>query len=491
MYRVYLDWHIISGFKRLENNDDLKGLKELLDKNPNDILIPYSPAHIQDLLKGSENTENIQLIRTDLNLLDEITKQNCIQFDFKKNMAHPTIGSAHLLFDGYYETSQATILHPDYLENLFKDTPFPSMGKLMTTTWKMTPTGIDFKKFEENPESKEIYATYFTRTKESDNMYNLMVDFSEFYSDLNQKPEIYKKMTKIFREVVGIDPKWVSNLKEPLTQLNDILGNSKIGFNFDRLSTIESNAKNELINNNFLKFSLEYAGLDMSGFHPDSLSNKNLFSNFTNDSHHAFYAGHCDYFVSFEKKLLKKAQALYRKYNVETKTMLPSDFIKDISNNLKNSYDASYLINSINKEIEKGYIEEINKHDFKDARMFLYRPQIPILAYFNFLYLKQDKDDRFTIFLRHIYKNFSLFTFYSEIESIVNKLTSLFGIDINNKISFDDDDKEKISNDQWLGRVWWVENFLIQLFYDKLSLGIQLTLEQITDEYLEELKNKH
>lgn len=298
-------------------------------------------------------------------------------------------------------------------------------------------------------------------------------------------------MTKVFRDVAGIDPKWISNLKEPLTQLNDILVNSKFGFDFDRLSTIESNDKNELINNNFLKFSMEYTGLDMSGYHPDSLSNKNLFSNFTNDSHHAFYAGHCDYFVSFEKKLLKKAQALFKKYKVETKTMLPSDFIKDISNNLNDSFDASYLINSINKEIEKGYIDEIKKHDFKDARVFLYRPEIPILAYFNFLYLKQDKNNRFTIFLRHIYKNFSVFTFYSEIESIVNKLSSLLGIDISKKTNFDDDDKEKISNDQWPGRVWWSDNFLIQLTYDQLSLGIQLTLEQITDEYLDEMKKMH
>ncbi len=306
MYRVYLDWNIISGLKNINKAKTIEKLYILLDSNPQNILAPYSPAHIQDLLKGSDKQENIKLIRKDLDFLDIASKQNCIQYDFKNKHAHPTIGSAHILFNSYFETSKESLIDPRYLESSFQDTPFPSLGKLMISAWKLTPVDIDFEKFEEKPEAKELYEKYFKRTKDSNNMYNLMMDFSEFYSDLNQNPGIYKKLIQLFRDQAGIDPKWISNLEEPLGQLDEILLKSKLGFGFEKLSTIEPDEKTEILNNYFMKFSMEYIGLDMSGYHPDSFTKKNLFSNFTNDSHHAFYAAHCDYFVSYEKKCLRK-----------------------------------------------------------------------------------------------------------------------------------------------------------------------------------------
>ncbi len=491
MYRVYLDWNIISALKKVNKAKTIEELNILLDSNPQNILTPYSPAHIQDLLKGSDKQENIELIRKDLDFLDKISKQNCIQFDFKKKYAHPTIGSAHLLFDSYFETNKESFFHPSYLENLFNDTPFPSLGKLMTSAWKLTPVDIDFNKFEENPESKVFYDKYFKKTKESNNMYNLMLDFSEFYSDLNQNPEIYKKLIQIFRDQAGIDPKWISNLNEPLAQLDEILLKSKLGFGFEKLITIEPDEKTEILNNYFMKFSMEYAGLDMSGYHPDSFTKKNLFSNFTNDSHHAFYAAHCDYFVSYEKKLLKKAKAIYDKYKVETKTLLPTDFVDEISYNLKEPFNAQYLFNAINKTLEQGFIDELKEHDYKDSVLLLFRPELPILAYFNFLYLKQDKNNRSTVFLRHIYKNFSGFTFYSEIESIVNKCYAIFGSDVSKREAYNIDDRKNISENNWGGRIWLTDNYLIELTYDELSTGVQLFFEQITDEYLNELKQMH
>jgi len=491
MYRVYLDWNIISALKNFNKTAVIEDLNSLLNDNAQNIITPYSPAHIQDLLKGSDKPENIKLIRNDLDYLDKISNQNCIQFDFIKKYAHPTFGSAHFLFDSYIETRKDSILHPSYLENLYNDTSLPSLGKLMTLAWKMTPVDIDFNKFEENPEVKEFYDKYFKRTKESNNMYNLMVDFSEFYSDLNQNPELYKKLIQIFRDQAGIDPKWISNLKKPLAELDDILLKSKLGFGFEKLSTIEPDEKTEILNNLFMKFSMEYAGLDMSGYHPDSFTKKNLFSNFTNDSHHAFYAAHCDYFVSYEKKLLSKAKAIYDKYKVETKTLIPKEFVAELSQNLGETFDSEYLFNAIKKTIRQGFITVIKEHDYEDSIIGLYRPEVPILAYFNFLYLKQDKNNRSTLFLRHIYKNFSDFTFYTEIESIVNKCFTIFGADVSKREAFNQDDRTNISENKWGGRVWLTESFLIQLTYDELSTGVQLFYEQITNEYLNELKQMH
>lgn len=75
---------------------------------------------------------------------------------------------------------------------------------------------------------------------------------------------------------------------------------------FDKIEELTQSEDNYILRNSMTRYSFEFMLLDMMGLHPDSLSNKNLFSNQINDIHHSFYAAHCDYFVSNEKELLKK-----------------------------------------------------------------------------------------------------------------------------------------------------------------------------------------
>ena len=73
MYKIYLDWNVFKMLKKSAKDNKSDALKNLFNKYGSDFLIPYSPAHIQDLLKGSDDPKNKPLIEDDLNFIDELT----------------------------------------------------------------------------------------------------------------------------------------------------------------------------------------------------------------------------------------------------------------------------------------------------------------------------------------------------------------------------------------------------------------------------------
>lgn len=488
MYRIYFDWNVLTQLKSSNRTDVIESIGALLKENQNNFLIPYSNAHIQDLLKGSEKEENLIFVKKDLDFIDEITKMQHLEFNALNNEVRPSIGSSHLLFDGFSESFKTDYLHPDNLENLFDDTDLPNFGKTITALWRTMPTGVDFKEFAKHEEVGELYSKYFKRVQEDNNLYNLMIDFSEFFRDLNKNPEIYKLLTTSFRKQFDFDPKVISNFSNPIEKLNALLKNSKINMNFDELSTIKVEQDNKVVNNALTKYAMEYVNLDMAGYHSDSFNKKNLYSNFTNDCHHSYYAGFCDSFVSHEKKLLKKSKILYDRYKIETETLTPSEFVSKYTERLNHDYHKEDLFETLADILKNDFIQEIKEHDFIDSKVYLFRPEVPLLNYFNFCYYILDKNQRHTIILRKVQKSFSNFSFFLELENLIEKCLKLFGEDYEKKGKIQDADKEELSKEKSFGRMWLIPHYFIELGVDEREISFQLRLEQITDEYIETLK---
>lgn len=476
--------------KKQNSAIDSVELSKLLRDHSENILVPFSPAHVQDLVKGFEDPNNAILIRKDLDFLDQISRKNCLQFDYQRGMVAPFIGSAHDLFDSFCETKPEILLNPIEFENSMIDTA-PDLSRLIISIWKNTPVDLKLETFGIDQNTIEFYQKYFRRTIQENTLFNLMVDFSEFYPILNSNPLIYKNLIEIFRSQIGLDPRVISNLDKPFDQLNDILSKSKFGFNLDDFTTINSKDPNKLINNDLSKYSLEYIGLDMAGFHPDTLTHKNLFSNFTVDSYHSFYGGHCDYFVSYDKKLISKSRSLYSKYGIETKALSPREFINEVIQIVQDEFTAKYLIDSIITTLDNCLVKEILKHYYQDSKVFLYRPRLPILAYFNYLQLKKNPKGRSTIFLFRDFRNFSGFIFYAEIESVINKCINIFGPDINGKTSFIGEEMEPFHNSKWGGRIWLFDKYLIELIYFEEINSLELIIEEITDDFLSSIEEMH
>lgn len=69
-----------------------------------------------------------------------------------------------------------------------------------------------------------------------------------------------------------------------------------------------------------------YRVLNMSGYNNDKV--KEDMSSRVHDISHIIYASYCDYFVTLDQRLVKKARAIYWLANIETKLITYEDFLK-------------------------------------------------------------------------------------------------------------------------------------------------------------------
>lgn len=95
--------------------------------------------------------------------------------------------------------------------------------------------------------------------------------------------------------------------------------------------------------------------LDLYGFRPEK-KNKHLM-NIDTDASHIFYAGLCDIFVTADSKLRGKAEAIFQKYNRNTRIMHPKDF----NSFIKDEYRKEYSFTNIPGIIDSYGIPIINK----------------------------------------------------------------------------------------------------------------------------------
>lgn len=469
-----------------EPQDELaKDLKEILSKH-NDIIIPYSTAHIQDLLKGSDKEENIPLIESDLNFIDELSNYNNMQFEIKPNKTIPKKGSAHNLFKGFKESESIDLLNPQTLKDSVDVLNNPTLNKLIDTLYNQK-IDVNFDLIPEESYGIQL-RKYFRRSKIENTLRNLMLDYSEFHKDLLKDPKIYQELKKAFRNYVGIDINNLMKSQEPIKLIDDVLKASPINKNFDELSTIDKTGKNEINSSFYMKYILEFTNLDMSGYHSDKLKNKNMYSNFSNDTQHSFYGGHCDYFITKESKLIEKSNLLYSKYNISTKAIKPKDFVQEIKLKLDYKLEIQDLFEEISRTFEENLIRELEDYRTENSKIILFKPQKRILGYFNYAYYILRNNSRQTFFLRNISNSFSGFGFYDEFRSITNKLAKILGEDIYKHSTFENEEIDQIDKDEWVGRYWITTNYYIYLTFDNLANQLELYFEQLTDEFLEEIK---
>lgn len=89
------------------------------------------------------------------------------------------------------------------------------------------------------------------------------------------------------------------------------------------------------------RFKTMCLALDMLGFRPEKKDKHPM--NIDTDASHIFYAGHCDVFVTADRKLRDKAEAMYRKYNYQTRILHPEEFESFIINEVQKEYSLKYI----------------------------------------------------------------------------------------------------------------------------------------------------
>lgn len=161
----------------------------------------------------------------------------------------------------------------------------------------------------------------------------------EMYSSIKDEmrkllpPQIYKTIQGAdSKDVISIIDEYISK-DLPTHNLESLL--SAYQPNIEQIINAES------------RFKTMCMALDIFGFRPEK-KDKQLM-NIDTDASHIFYAGHCDLFVTADSKLRGKAEAMYRKYNYQTRILLPEEFESFINDELKKEYSLIYMSEVIDK----------------------------------------------------------------------------------------------------------------------------------------------
>jgi len=161
----------------------------------------------------------------------------------------------------------------------------------------------------------------------------------KMYSSI--KDEVKKLLpTNIYKKIQGADPKDVISI------IDMYIAKELQSHNLVSLLSLKAPYLRQIINAE-ARFKAICLALDIFGFRPEKEGKKLM--NIDTDASHIFYAGHCDVFVTADSKLRGKAEAMYRKYNYQTRILHPKDFELFIDDELQKEYSLKYISEIIDK----------------------------------------------------------------------------------------------------------------------------------------------
>ncbi len=312
---IYLDLNI---FDRIEKIDSLEGktkeeylkLLELISNENVDL--PYSNAHLNDLYRGWKKNPNF--IKSHLKNIENLTNNLCIcQYWGERNIwwhkrnIHEFFESKKDEFDIFDETLGEFLdfgLGDKSPIHLTKNIPLPY-------EWIM------------KMEKDKFAQIMFPLTIENNTLYNLFADLYNFQIKLKSDYSFYKMFKaqlsknistlKGNKDVVNYIRKSDEQPKHLKTDLFSIIDKYKPKFE------IKEN-DNEL----YYKIVETFYKYDLEGYKTDA-----NFNNMFDDGLHTFYASHCDVFITNDDRCKYKAEKTYERLNIKT-LVIKSDEIEKI-----------------------------------------------------------------------------------------------------------------------------------------------------------------
>ncbi len=403
MVRVYFDSDVLNGIR----SGTFPELMKFIKKHREDILIPFSQAHVAD--KISSMTEAEDLFWRDIDYIDEICEKKFLQYNQKDERTRPAIVSArdvvHEIIE--YKKLLNRFASIEEIEGFIKETAedlnIPEAVDLFKSLLNM-----------EVPDNKGEGESVLYREQlqhAANHMYSLLNDSSAYKENRDQIWELYKLPPHI--------SSWEDNV---IDQIDEHIKKLTDGKDFMEMVESSFNDKNKMDRINF--FITSYLWLNYVGYNADkiNLRSKEAMSNHLQDATHSFYAGHCDYFVVKDKKLRKKTKALYEKFNVSTKVVWAEDIQDLLGINFKNN-STEELVSVITKNDYIDYLKE----DGIDK--YLYRLEGFFAKYFTHLQLENGfEDDSKILLLTKMYPNYSNFMFYQEHDTVIENVLKEFHI---------------------------------------------------------------
>lgn len=456
MIRIYLDWNVMSQMK----NGSHSTLYDILKGNDSFIIF-YSTAHIGDVFSSySENKEQLELIKNDLQFISDLTNSHCI-LNNKDNQTYIDIINPQSLFEDRIKSGKVIEnFSLDYLIESMTDIGLGTIGKQYVELIKSIP--FDFAQTLNDPLTSKYLNDIFPGLKENPTIEGFFNSFMKMLNIMNNGIG-YNDLRKVFQNGLNINRDKIFDSKNPFLDLEKYL-KPMTEEGIDGLQKKINGFQNKKEITWFDNFINLYINLDMAGFQEDKVQIKNekkqTFKNTTEDAFHSAFATLCDVYIINDKKGYKKTVELYTHQSINTKVFKPDEFVDyyDKYLNIKDGYKYLNLI-TIHLNSVKPFITP-NENGYGYSRAF--PSSFYFFNYFNKIYVIDfENQNRPTLLLSKDKPTNGKFTLFKEIEMLIKELNEYFGQDCNSKGRLKPEEFENL--DQWKGRQWKLENLDLRL----------------------------
>lgn len=468
MSRIYCDTNIYSIVFNKEHKSYTENLKITFEALKDIVIFPFSESHIMDLHNSSPKFRDKQLV-----LMEKFVKDNYFLYDsIKKELNCYLATPTEVYTDKDFESYNSFMANPfdvnnimdlkdgDESEKLFKNTLDSIFNKPFTNLISL-PNNLDAK-------SLEFYNKFFPQDENLSlgNFLNHTLNYGlELLNNAKEVTDLRNYVGSYINRNEYSFEKWGEefDLKLKETSFNQTF--SEI---FEKTNEINNRQSNY-----YDSFILYYNLLELLNVTKEKSGGKtkkfNL-SSLNTDANHAYYASMSDYLVTDDKGLQVKAFLAYKYFNIPTKILSSKDFANYRSIFLnQEEVDKNRFFDSLIHEINTAFLL-IDRFDLEtNSRVLTYNPSY---HFFNFF-------DRFQTAINDEYIKVVLYRrrvgyLYRELEIIVNKLISLLGSDIHNKLLFNFESERELENS--IIREWKIGKAEILLAFSENSPKLFITI---------------
>jgi hypothetical protein len=467
MYRVYLDWNVISNLKKCPN-EHYVALVQLLNTYRSRLWIPYSAAHLRDLGRGydAEDPNKVRYTYRDLGYLMGLTRGNCLVTTFEQSKPRRGWRDPFEFFESLQESQNDDSNSFEGLMSIFKDDSTPELAALGSTLTNLLETTPMPYPANAPPSLDRV----FPKWQELQSFAGMMQDMYSLIDKSQRDPTYLQELRALIDDNIPNFSTSAVSSAEPANAfahidklLSPMMGGKSIFAMLAANGAETSKPKTEAD-----KLNENYLFLDMLGYRREKLSAKNHFPNIIDDMTHAYLAGHCDFFVAEDKTLRAKAAAVYAKEGVRTRICTVEQVVEELTERLSTSYTASNFFQILQEAIIEAIQPERLMPDLRsdDTQASYYYLGWLFLERFNTVRVERlGGDEGMCIQFMEFKLNYADSIMTEELSDLVALLVNCLGVDNNGQALLHRSEWDSFGEATWTGRRW---------SYGHISLFIRL-----------------
>jgi len=465
MIRIYLDWNIVSNFKKPEFSE----IREFIAEHKDYLQFPFTPAHFKDLMKSYQPDNN--LFDVDLENLEYLSEKHLLQWGKDNIEIFSATPKEYLEREKNNEDIFSAMDFEKIVNELDSFDFGGKIGTLFKSILESCSAGIQI-----TDENREILNIMLPNISNESSMWDLVKDITPFAKQLHQDGIYYKELRKTINDKGFKLNKNSGNweVTDVIKNIDDYLIKMKVSQNFCEYIDSCFKHKKEPANR-YEYYTTAYLMLDMMGYKSDKLKKaSNNMQNIQTDGEHSFYSAYCDYFVVMDKNLKTKTEVLFNKFNIPTIVISPNELIDTLKSKIHIPDTNIHFLIEASSIIRDG--EVVEKQDIDENGVKAFVIQLPVF-YFNFfnyaIYQYSPEHNISMLTFKRVFKNYSNFIFYTESEKLIDRICLFFGS--NNDEDFAEKKREFVYGENKVEFFWKLDGVFIKLQKDEETLRPILT----------------